>query len=222
MKRYSKRLVTILFVLLSAQLGLPAHGQTAGIYQATNNSNVRAAPTTKSKIIGSLQRDERIQVLGLAEGGSWYRVQLPGGQIGYVFAKLLRQASTAASASATASGRSPAPEAALAYFITPFDGEMIPGGKFWIRFGLRNMGIAPAGVEKQFTGHHHLLLNTDVPPLDEAIPSDDNHIHFGRGQSEYFAELPPGEHTLQLLLGDHDHIPHDPPVLSKKILITVP
>ncbi|MCB1804152.1 MAG: DUF4399 domain-containing protein, partial [Candidatus Competibacteraceae bacterium] len=108
------------------------------------------------------------------------------------------------------------------YIASPYDGEIIPGGQVWVRFGLRNMGVAPAGVSKQFTGHHHLLVDTGLPPLSEPIPSDDNHIHFGRGQTEYLLQLAPGSHTLQLLLGDHDHIPHEPPVTSKQITVIVP
>jgi hypothetical protein len=88
-------------------------------------------------------------------------------------------------------------------------------------FGLRNSGIAPAGVEKANTGHHHLIIDAPLPPFDQEIPSDKNHLHFGAGQSEAVIELPPGKHTLQLLLGDHLHIPHNPPVYSRKITIYV-
>ena len=84
-----------------------------------------------------------------------------------------------------------------------------------------NFGVAPAGVRKDNTGHHHLLVDADLPPMDEPIPNDKNHIHFGKGQTETFLELPPGKHTLQLLMGDSEHIPHDPPIMSKKITITV-
>ena len=117
----------------------------------------------------------------------------------------------------------PAPTNAELYIIWPPDGAVIRGGKLWVRMGLRNAGVAPKGVEIPNIGHHHLLLDTDLPPLDEEIPSDRNHIHFGGGQTEARLEdLPPGEHTIQLLLGDHDHTPHDPPIYSKKITITVP
>ena len=88
-------------------------------------------------------------------------------------------------------------------------------------FGLRNFGVAPAEVRKDNTGHHHLLVDVDLPPFDEPIPNTKNHLHFGKGQTETYLELPPGRHTLQLILGDHDHIPHDPPLVSKKITITV-
>ena len=84
------------------------------------------------------------------------------------------------------------------------------------------MGVAPAGVANPRTGHHHLLINLDeLPDMDKPIPADENHRHFGGGQTETTIELEPGEHTLQLLLADHLHRPHDPPVISKKITITV-
>ena len=88
--------------------------------------------------------------------------------------------------------------------------------------GLSGAGIAPAGVEKQFTGHHHLLIDVDLPPLDEPIPNDKNHLHFGLGQTEARIELPPGRHTLQLLLGDANHVPHQPALYSQKITVIVP
>ena len=83
------------------------------------------------------------------------------------------------------------------------------------------MGVAPAGIQSENTGHHHLLVDTSPPPLDKPIPNDTNHRHFGKGQTETSLELAPGNHTLQLLLGDFTHIPHDPPVLSQQITITV-
>jgi hypothetical protein len=123
---------------------------------------------------------------------------------------------------ASAAERRPAPEGAHAYIIWPVDGATIPGGKFWLRMGLSGAGVAPAGIDKPHTGHHHLLVDADLPPLDEPIPNDKNHLHFGAGQTEVRIELPPGRHTLQLLLGDADHVPHNPPVMSKKITVTVP
>ena len=95
-----------------------------------------------------------------------------------------------------------------------------PGG-FWVRMGLSGAGIAPAGVQKANTGHHHLLVDADLPPLDQPIPNDHNHLHFGLGQTEARLDLPPGKHTLQLLLGDENHVPHQPPLYSKRITITV-
>lgn len=115
----------------------------------------------------------------------------------------------------------PMPEDAKVYIIWPSDGQVIQGGKFWLRMGLSNAGIAPAGVEKANTGHHHVLVDTDLPPMDSEIPNDKNHLHFGAGQTEARLELPPGKHTLQLLLGDENHVPHKPPLYSKKITITV-
>jgi hypothetical protein len=116
----------------------------------------------------------------------------------------------------------PMPDDARVYILWPADGQVIVGGKFWIRMGLSNAGIAPAGIEKPNTGHHHLLIDTDLPPLDEPIPNDKNHMHFGLGQSEARIELPPGRHTLQLLLGDENHMPHKPPLYSSKITVIVP
>jgi hypothetical protein len=113
------------------------------------------------------------------------------------------------------------PSAPQVYFIWPHDGTVISGGKFWVRMGLRNMGVAPKGTAVPNTGHHHLLIDTELPPMTEPIPSDRNHLHFGAGETEARIELPPGTHTLQLLLGDMNHVPHNPPVLSKKITITV-
>ena len=115
----------------------------------------------------------------------------------------------------------PNPSAPQVYFIWPYDGSVISGGKFWVRMGLRNMGVAPKGTTVPNTGHHHLLIDTELPSMTEAIPSDRNHLHFGAGETEARIELPPGKHTLQLLLGDMNHVPHKPPVLSKQITITV-
>ena len=116
----------------------------------------------------------------------------------------------------------PAPPNAYLYIGWPNDGQVLPAGKpFRVWFGLRNMGVAPKGVVFNHTGHHHLLVDTALPPADQEIPSDRNHLHFGAGETETTLELPPGTHTLQLLMGDEHHIPHAPPVYSKKITITV-
>jgi hypothetical protein len=118
--------------------------------------------------------------------------------------------------------RTQSAEDAQVYFIWPADGAVIHNGKFWVRMGLRNMGVAPKGTDVANTGHHHLLIDTELPAnLDEAIPSDRNHLHFGAGETEARVELPPGKHTLQLLLGDKNHVPHNPPVYSKQITVTV-
>jgi hypothetical protein len=121
----------------------------------------------------------------------------------------------------SAEQRKPAPEGAHCYILWPYDGSTVHGA-FWLRMGLSNtMGIAPAGVQHANTGHHHVLVDADLPPMDQAIPNDKNHLHFGAGQTEARIDLPPGKHTLQLLLGDENHVPFDPPVMSKKITITV-
>ncbi|MFZ0256505.1 MAG: DUF4399 domain-containing protein [Gammaproteobacteria bacterium] len=114
----------------------------------------------------------------------------------------------------------PAPANAYVYIGWPNDGEELEANKpFRVWFGLRHMGVAPAGVKHANTGHHHLLIDTDLPPLDEEIPSDRNHLHFGGGETETLLELPPGKHTLQLLLADDNHRPHKPAVYSKKITV---
>ncbi|MCB1758913.1 MAG: DUF4399 domain-containing protein [Gammaproteobacteria bacterium] len=117
--------------------------------------------------------------------------------------------------------RTPAPAGAGAYIISPRDGDTV-SGPVVVRFGLRGMGVAPAGTAKENTGHHHLLIDlAGLPELDLPIPADASHRHFGGGQTEVSIELPPGRHSLQLLLGDMAHIPHDPPIASERITITV-
>jgi len=122
---------------------------------------------------------------------------------------------------AAVAGDSPAPKNAYLYIGWPNDGEVVRKNNFRVWFGLRKMGIAPAGTEKPKTGHHHLIVDAPLPPMDEEIPADKNHLHFGKGQTETRITLPSGTHTLQLLLGDLDHIPHNPPVVSQKKTITV-
>ncbi|WP_448192225.1 DUF4399 domain-containing protein [Azospirillum sp. sgz301742] len=117
--------------------------------------------------------------------------------------------------------REKAPDGARAYIIWPYDGAVIQGGKFWVRMGLQNMGLTPAGIRKPDAGHHHLLVDTELKNFDEPIPNNKQNLHFGTGQTEARLELPPGKHTLQMVLGDADHVPHDPPVMSQKITITV-
>lgn len=114
-----------------------------------------------------------------------------------------------------------APHDAYVYIGWPNDGEVIRSSRVKVWFGARNFGVAPAGTDVPNTGHHHLLIDTALPTMDEPIPSDKHHVHFGRGQTETQLDLPPGTHTLQLLMGDARHIPHDPPVLSKRITIRV-
>nr|WP_250832622.1 DUF4399 domain-containing protein [Marinobacter sediminum] len=122
---------------------------------------------------------------------------------------------------AGAHGATPAPEGAAVYFVTPSDGQTV-STPVTVRFGLDGLGVAPAGVEREGTGHHHLLVDLDdLPALDQPIPADDHHVHFGGGQTQTTLDLAPGEHTLQLLMGDYQHMPHEPPVMSEKITITV-
>ena len=116
--------------------------------------------------------------------------------------------------------RTPSPAGAELYFISPADGATV-SSPVTVKFGLKGMGIAPAGIQFDNTGHHHLIIDAELPPAGAPIPTDANHVHFGKGQSEATVELKPGKHTLQLLLGDFAHTPHDPVVASKKITITV-
>ncbi|WP_377805364.1 DUF4399 domain-containing protein [Azospirillum sp. A29] len=119
-----------------------------------------------------------------------------------------------------AAPRTPGRKDAWLYIGWPNNGQVV-GTRFKVWFGLRNFGVAPAGIHKDGTGHHHLLIDTDLKNFNEPIPSDKQHLHFGKGQTETILELPPGRHTLQLVLADADHVPHDPPIMSKKITITV-
>jgi hypothetical protein len=117
--------------------------------------------------------------------------------------------------------RSPSPAGAEVYIISPKDGASVKS-PVKVVFGLKGMGVAPAGIKMENTGHHHLLIDTDVPKdLSQPLPTSDQVKHFGKGQTETSLELPPGKHTLQLVLGDQNHTPHDPAVVSKKITINV-
>jgi hypothetical protein len=135
--------------------------------------------------------------------------------------KLMIGALLLAAAVAVSQERTPSPPGAEVYIISPKNGDKVTS-PVRVQFGLRGMGIAPAGVKFDNTGHHHLLIDTDLPANPAApLPATDKIVHFGKGQTETTLTLPPGTHTLQLLLGDMNHIPHDPPVVSKKITITV-
>ncbi len=112
-------------------------------------------------------------------------------------------------------------EEAKVYFIEPADGATV-SQTFTVKFGLSGMGVAPAGVDRDNTGHHHLLINYEgMPDLTKPLPANDNVKHFGGGQTETEITLAPGTHTLQLLLGNYVHIPHEPAVMSEKITINV-
>ncbi len=116
--------------------------------------------------------------------------------------------------------KTPSPAGAKVYFIQPRDGATVKS-PVEVVMGLSGMGIAPAGIDSPDTGHHHVLIDVDKLNPEVAVPADDKHRHFGRGQTETRLELAPGKHTLQLVLGDRNHVPHNPPVMSPKITITV-
>jgi Domain of unknown function (DUF4399) len=127
----------------------------------------------------------------------------------------------AATSFALAQERTPSAPGAEVYIISPKNGAIVHNPVL-VQFGLKGMGVAPAGVKYDNTGHHHLLIDTD-PPQDQSapLPASDKIVHFGKGQTETTLNLSPGKHTLQLLFADLNHIPHSPPLLSKKITITV-
>ncbi|MEQ8602653.1 MAG: DUF4399 domain-containing protein [Marivibrio sp.] len=115
----------------------------------------------------------------------------------------------------------PAPEGARVAFSSPAPGSIIYGSQVHVIMYAEGVDIVPAGTDEPASGHHHLLINTEYEEMDQPIPADDRHVHFGGGQTEMIITLPPGEHRLQLLLGDQNHVPHDPPVMSDPIFITV-
>jgi hypothetical protein len=133
-----------------------------------------------------------------------------------------RAAAVAAlSFAAVALAREPAPAGAEVYIVSPKDGAKVKS-PVTVVFGLKGMGIAPAGIKFENSGHHHLLIDSDLPAdLSQPLAANEKSVHFGKGQTETSVTLPPGKHTLQLVLGDSLHIPHDPPVVSKKITISV-
>ena len=114
----------------------------------------------------------------------------------------------------------PSPTGAKVFIIEPKDGATV-SNPVVIKFGIEGMDVAPAGTEKANSGHHHLVIDGTIADMKAAIPADDTHKHFGKGQTETTIELKPGEHTLQLVLGDHNHVPHNPPVVSPVLKITV-
>lgn len=139
----------------------------------------------------------------------------------YLVAALVLGTLGGAGSVALAQERTPSAAGAEVYIISPKDGASVDN-PVRVQFGLKGMGIAPAGIKFDNTGHHHLLIDTDAPSDQSApLPASDKIVHFGKGQTETTVTLSPGKHTLQLLLGDSNHIPHSPPVLSKKITITV-
>jgi hypothetical protein len=120
-----------------------------------------------------------------------------------------------------AAAREPSPAGVEVYIVSPKDGAKVKG-PVTVVFGLKGMGIAPAGIKLENTGHHHLLIDGDAPAdLSQPLPATEKIVHFGKGQTETTITLPPGKHTLQLVLGDSLHVPHEPAVISKKVSITV-
>lgn len=140
------------------------------------------------------------------------------GLAGFLMAALLL--AMMAPAAAQPRRPSPAPPGARVGFTDLKDNDRVPG-RFLLRMTVSEMEVAPAGENRRNAGHHHLLIDVPVPPLDEPIPADFNHIHLGGGQTETEISLPPGRHTLQLLFADHDHVPHNPPVVSERITVEV-
>ncbi len=129
-------------------------------------------------------------------------------------------ATPAAGSNAQAGGSTPSPAGAAVYFVDVKNGDTLQT-KTVLHFGLKGMGVAPAGVSHAHSGHHHLLIDAELPPLNKPIPNDPQHLHFGSGQTEAEITLSPGQHTLQLLFADKDHIPHTPPVISDRITVNV-
>ena len=121
---------------------------------------------------------------------------------------------------ALADGRTTSSDGAEVYIITPVDAERV-SSPVTIKFGVRGMDVAPAGTEKANTGHHHLIIDAPLPPFDEPVPANDNYRHFGGVQTEVTLDLGLGNHTLQLLFADHNHIPHEPVIHSGRIIINV-
>ena len=138
----------------------------------------------------------------------------------YLFASIISILVMFLSSTISAQEVSTAPADATAYIISPKDGDTV-SSPVKVIFGLTGMGVTPAGSNIPNTGHHHLIIDAPLPDASQPVPSDDNHKHFGKGQTETTIELAPGEHTLQLLLGDWLHKPHDNPVTSEQITITV-
>ncbi len=140
-----------------------------------------------------------------------------------------QDASSAAPAEAAPAGtagtsavleRTQSADGARVFFISPADGDTV-SNPIRVEFGIEGMDVVKAGDDQPHSGHHHLLINTGLPDLTMPIPADDQHIHFGDGSTSTEITLPPGEHTLSMLLGDYRHIPHDPPLVSETITITV-
>ncbi len=125
-----------------------------------------------------------------------------------------------ATAAAPAAMRKASPAGAMVYIVEPADGASV-SSPVRVVFGLKGAGVAPAGIDLPNTGHHHLLIDTELMSFDQPVPADAQHVHFGLGQTETTVELTSGRHELRLVLGDHLHIPHDPPIVSEVVTIEV-
>ena len=137
-----------------------------------------------------------------------------------VLAACGQKAADGAAAEPAAIPRTASADGASVFFITPADGATA-SSPIGIEFGIAGMDVVKAGDNQPHSGHHHLLIDTGLPDLGSPIPADEHHVHFGDGSSSTEITLPPGEHTLQMLLGDHLHLPHNPPLVSEQITITV-
>lgn len=129
-------------------------------------------------------------------------------------------AQSSAPAQTATLARTPSPAGARVFIISPINGETV-SSPLEVKFGISGMAVAPAGDYAADSGHHHLLVDAELQDLSAPVPTSDNHLHFGKGQTETTLELSPGEHTLQLVLGDGNHIPHEPPVQSQRVTVTV-
>lgn len=132
----------------------------------------------------------------------------------------VEQKAIEATAETSALPRTPSPDGARVFFITPADGDTV-SNPVQVDFGIEGMSVSKAGDNQPNSGHHHLLIDAELPDLDAPIPANANYVHFGDGRTSTQLTLESGQHSLQMLLGDHLHIPHDPPVFSEVISITV-
>ncbi len=130
------------------------------------------------------------------------------------------EAPAAAPAAAPTRARKASPPGAMVYIISPADGDEVRS-PVAVVFGLKGAAVAPAGIDLPNTGHHHLIVDSELASMDAMIPADAQHIHFGLGQTEAAVELAPGEHVLRLVLGDYLHRPHEPPLISEPVTVRV-
>jgi hypothetical protein len=158
-------------------------------------------------------RSVAIAALFLLFGCSEQRAESPA-------AEAPAAATPAAAAPVAAMPRTPSPDGARVFFISPADGSTV-SSPVHVEFGIEGMTVVAAGVNEAHSGHHHLLIDTGLPDLGLPIPKDETHVHFGDGSTSTELNLAPGQHTLQLLLGDHLHVPHEPPVMSAVITVFV-